>query len=90
MRKLILTLLIFILVILQMQLWTGEGSLIKLVAIQETINRQNQENKRLYHRNRVLANEVVELQNGLLTLEEQARLELGMIKKDEAFYFIYE
>ncbi|WP_257255288.1 MULTISPECIES: septum formation initiator family protein [unclassified Endozoicomonas] len=90
MRKLVHTLLLLALVALQIQLWMGEGSLAEMVAIQKQIELQKRENDRLYQRNRLLATEVVELQHGLQTLEEQARLDLGMIKKDETFYLIYD
>lgn len=90
MRKLVHTLLLLALVALQIQLWMGEGSVAEMVAIQKQIELQKRENDRLYQRNRLLATEVVELQHGLQTLEEQARLDLGMIKKDETFYLIYD
>lgn len=90
MRKLVHTLLLLVLVALQVKLWLGAGSVAEMVAIQEQIEQQQRENDRLYQRNRQLANEVVELQNGLQTLEERARLDLGMIKKDETFYLIYD
>ncbi|WP_252180074.1 septum formation initiator family protein [Endozoicomonas sp. 4G] len=90
MRKLVHTLLLLALVALQVQLWSGAGSVAEMVAIKEQIEQQQRENDRLYQRNRLLADEVVELQNGLQTLEERARLDLGMIKKDETFYLIYD
>ncbi|WOG25455.1 septum formation initiator family protein [Endozoicomonas sp. 8E] len=90
MLKLVHTLLLLALVVLQIQLWMGEGSVAEMVAIKKQIAQQERENERLYRRNRLLATEVIELQNGLQTLEEQARLDLGMIKKDETFYLIYD
>ncbi|WP_422133643.1 septum formation initiator family protein [Endozoicomonas sp. ALD040] len=90
MLKLVHTLLLLALLVLQIQLWTGEGSVAEMVAIKKQIEQQERENERLYRRNRLLATEVIELQNGLQTLEEHARLDLGMIKKDETFYLIYD
>ncbi|KEQ17790.1 septum formation initiator family protein [Endozoicomonas numazuensis] len=90
MRKLVHTLLLLALVALQVQLWMGEGSVAEMVAIKSQITQQDRENDRLYRRNHLLATEVIELQNGLQTLEEQARLDLGMIKKDETYYLIYD
>ncbi|MGI9279090.1 MAG: septum formation initiator family protein [Endozoicomonas sp.] len=90
MRKLVHTFLLLALVALQIHLWMGEGSVAEMVAIKKQIDLQDRENDRLYRRNRLLATEVIELQNGLQTLEEQARLDLGMIKKDETFYLIYD
>jgi cell division protein FtsB len=37
-----------------------------------------------------LAAEVADLKHGLEAVEEQARMELGMIKPDEVFYQIVE
>ena len=44
----------------------------------------------LYQRNRLLAKEVVELQQGMETVEERARQELGMIRSDETFFLTYD
>lgn len=90
MRKLTLSLLTLLLIMLQVRLWTGEGSVAEMVAIQDQVEQQQRENERLYQRNRLLAVEVVELQNGMLTLEEHARLDLGMVRKDETFFLIYD
>jgi cell division protein FtsB len=43
-------------------------------------------NARLKARNDALDAEVRDLKQGLDAVEERARLELGMIKKDEMFY----
>lgn len=90
MRKLMLLFLILTLLVLQVQLWTGKGSVAELVATKRQIEEQQRENERLYRRNRLLALEVVELQNGLITLEEHARTDLGMVARDETFYLIYD
>ena len=90
MQKLMLLLLTLVLLVLQVQLWTGKGSVAEMVATQRQIEEQQRENERLYSRNRLLAVEVVELQNGLITLEEYARLDLGMVSSDETYYLIYD
>lgn len=90
MRKLVIGGLALVLLFLQFQLWIGEGSIAELVSTRGEIARQQKENERLYRRNRLLATEVVELQNGLEIVEEQARLDLGMVRKDETFYLIYD
>ncbi len=90
MYKIFLGLLVVILVYLQSRLWLGEGSVAEIISMKEKINRQQYENRRLEQRNQLLANEVIELQRGLLIIEENARQELGMIKRDETFYLIYE
>ena len=90
MRKLVISLLTLVLLFLQLQLWIGEGSIAELVSTRAEIDHQQKENARLYRRNRLLAAEVVELQKGLETVEEQARLDLGMVRKGETFYLIYD
>ena len=90
MRKLLMSVLALMFVTLQVRLWTGQGSVAEIISSREHIERQQKENERLFRRNQLLAQEVVELQNGLETLEEQARVDLGMIRKDETFYLIYD
>ena len=90
MRKLVMSVLTLMFIFLQIRLWTGEGSVAEILASREQIAKQQKENERLYRRNQLLAAEVVELQNGFETLEEQARLDLGMIRSDETFYLIYD
>lgn len=90
MHRLVISVLTITFIFLQFQLWFGEGSISELLYTREQIERQQNENERLYRRNRSLAAEVVELQNGLEIVEEQARLDLGMVRKDETFYLIYD
>ncbi|AMO56166.1 cell division protein FtsB [Endozoicomonas montiporae] len=90
MQRVVISVLTITFLLLQSQLWFGEGSITELLYTREQIERQQNENERLYRRNRLLAAEVVELQNGLEIVEEQARLDLGMVRKDETFYLIYD
>ena len=57
---------------------------------QERLERLGLENQRLYQRNQLLAREVLELQQGMETVEESARQELGMIRRDETFFLTYD
>ncbi|WP_263078720.1 septum formation initiator family protein [Endozoicomonas sp. Mp262] len=90
MRRLFIGILLIVLVYLQFRLWSGEGSVAEIISLKEKIMLQQRENGRLYQRNNLLTNEIIELQNGLQTVEEEARQELGMIKRDETFYLIYD
>ncbi|MCK5728061.1 MAG: septum formation initiator family protein [Methylococcales bacterium] len=76
--------------LLQMRLWTGDGSITQVHEYQqklEVLNKQYIENK---ERNDILYGEVLNLRNGTEALEERARHELGMIKKNETFFQIIE
>lgn len=77
--------LIIMLLVLQYDLWVGDGSMAAVWQIQRTIHDQRVENDRLKSRNDTLAAEVEDLKGGLSAIEERARSELGMIRKDETF-----
>jgi cell division protein FtsB len=91
MLKIGLAISLFIMTIyLQYQFWFGSGGYQEYQILQQAITRQQQENTRLAIRNQALATEVADLKHGLEAVEEQARMELGMIKSDEVFYQIVE
>lgn len=71
---------------LQANLWFGENGLLALLDLKERVNLQQEENKQLIFRNQQLDAEVVDLKQGLASVEERARRELGMIKRNERFY----
>lgn len=71
---------------LQYRLWIGEGSLAHVAQLKQQIAEQRQENEQLEERNRVLTAEVIELKQGLETVEERARHELGMIRDGETLF----
>jgi cell division protein FtsB len=88
--KIIAASLIALLLLLQYDLWVGEGSLTAAWQLEDTLADQKQENDRLKLRNDTLAAEVQDLKSGLSAIEERARSELGMIKKDETFVQVVE
>jgi cell division protein FtsB len=71
---------------LQYRLWVGEGSLAQVTQLKQEISEQAQVNEQLFERNRVLSAEVKELKQGLETVEERARHELGMIREGETLF----
>lgn len=79
---------LIILLGLQYRLWVGEGSLADVVRLEREISVQQAENDRLRERNQVLAVEVDNLKTGLDSIEERARNDIGMIKKDETFFMV--
>lgn len=75
---------------LQYRLWVGEGSLAQVNSLNKQIADQQGENERLLERNRILEAEVLELKQGMETVEEHARQELGMVKEGETLYQLIE
>jgi len=88
--KVSVLILVALLVYLQINLWVGEGSLANVWSLKKEQSRLVEENKLLIERNATMAAEVKNLKSGLDAIEERARMELGMIKKDETFYLIID
>lgn len=82
--------LLVLLLLLQYTLWISPDGLQELWRLNQNIAQQRQGNRILIERNQVLDAEVRDLKSGLDALEERARSELGMIKKDETFFQIIE
>lgn len=77
---------LFMLLVMQFMLWTGEGSMIDFFGLQRSINHQIAENQTLIERNAALTGDVIDLKEGSEAIEERARNEMGMIKQGETFY----
>lgn len=88
--KLVIVFLTIALLILQYRLWVGEGSFAELVRLNDSIEKQVEDNTRLLERNQLLDAEVMALREGKDAIEERARNDLGMIKKDETFFMIVQ
>lgn len=88
--KLVLAGFCFVLLWLQVRLWTGPGSLAEIDRLETEIESQIRTNAELQKRNEALLQDVRDLKNGLDAVEEQARSELGMIRKGETFYLIVD
>ena len=71
---------------LQVPLWFGKGGWFKVRELDRQLAAQLAGNERLKARNDALDAEVRDLKEGLDAIEERARLELGMIRKDEVFF----
>lgn len=82
--------LIILLLGLQYRLWVGEGSLAQVARLERDVKQQQAENARLRERNNILVVEVDNLKNGLDSIEERARSDVGMIKKDETFFMVLQ
>ena len=75
-----------LLVALQYPLWIGKGSWMRVWELDRQLLAQKDTNARAKSRNEALDAEVRDLKQGHEALEERARYELGMIRKDETFY----
>ena len=88
--KWIVAILLILLVVLQYKLWVGQGSLAEVSRLKQAIEKQKAENTEQRERNDALDAEVQDLKKGVEAIEERARSELGMIKKDETFFQIID
>lgn len=79
-----------LLLLLQYSLWLGNGGLLRVWQLNQAVEEQKTENTRLKERNKALEAEVRDLKKGLEAIEERARTDLGMIKKDETFFQVVE
>jgi cell division protein FtsB len=79
-----------LLLALQYPLWIGKGSWLRVWELDRSLAQQRDANARLKARNDTLDAEVRDLKQGLDAIEERARLELGMIRRDEIFYQVVE
>ena len=89
MRVLNITLVI-LLAGMQYRLWHGPGSWAQIAALKDDIAKQREHNSHLEARNQMLAGEVLSLKSGYDAIEEHARNDLGMIKRNETFYLVVD
>ncbi|MDH3608488.1 MAG: cell division protein FtsB [Gammaproteobacteria bacterium] len=88
--KVIIIIMSVLLLLMQYKLWFGDASVRDVINLKQTVKEQKAKNEQVKQRNAVLAAEVEDLKTGLEAIEERARSELGMIKKDETFIHIVE
>lgn len=90
MVKIITTILLLLLGLLQYRLWLDKGGIPEVIQLEKDIAVVTHEVKGLKERNNRLAAEVVDLKTGLEAIEERARTDLGMIKSDESYYQVID
>ena len=83
--RLVPLLLLALLAAIHVQLWAGRGSMQHVHALRQRIAEQQAANDLARQENERLASEVQDLKDGLETIEEKARSELGMVKQGEIF-----
>ena len=84
-RIVVPAILVVLLGVFQAQLWMGRGSLPNVRDMERRLQAQLASNKLRQGANDRLASDVKDLQEGLETVEEKARSELGMVKPNEIF-----
>ena len=75
---------------LQYPLWLGKGSWTRVWDLDRQVTAQRAMNAQDKARNDALEAEVRDLKEGSEAVEERARLELGMIRRDEVFYQVVQ
>ncbi len=88
--KLIAAILFVLLIWLQYKLWLGDGGIPEVLELEQEIESVQSEVNTLQERNKALNAEVMDLKTGIEAIEERARSEMGMIKKDEIYYQVID
>jgi cell division protein FtsB len=74
-----------VIVLLQWPLWFGKGGWLRVWDVDRQLVAQRAVNRELETRNAGLEAEVKDLKTGYEAIEERARFELGLIRRDEIF-----
>ncbi len=82
MFRVIITVLVILLVIMQLQMWQQRAALHEIAGL---LAEQRQNNEQLRASNEALAAEVEDLRQGMQAVEERARSQLGLIADGEQF-----
>jgi cell division protein FtsB len=82
--------LIILIIAIQYPLWIGKGSWLRVWEVNKQLTEQKDKNTKLAERNAGLDADVRDLKEGLVAVEERARVELGMIKANETFYQVID
>ena len=88
--KLLWSIMVLLIVLLQARLWVGEGSFAQVWSLEQAIAEQRSENADLAGRNERLFAEVQNLRGQQGAVEERARMNLGLIREDETFFLVVE
>jgi len=88
--RVVTLILVILLLLLQYPLWLGKGGWLKVWDLNRQVESQQQANQQAQARNALLDAEVRDLKKGTEAIEERARSELGMVKRDEVFFQIIE
>lgn len=76
--------------LLEYRFWCGGDSVLQVMKLKRTLQEQQAENISLQARNDAVAMKIASLKKSPISIEEQARYELGMIKRGEKYYQVVE
>ncbi len=88
--RIVTLILIVLLLLLQYPLWLGHGGWRRVWDLHRQVAAQKLINAETAARNATLDAEVRDLKQGTEAIEERARNDLGMVKKNEVFYQILD
>ncbi len=86
--KFITIILIFLLLLLQINIWFKDDGYPRITELKLLIQDQKRENSAMVTRNTQLREEMEDFKKGDAAIEERARTDIGMIKEGEEFYLI--
>lgn len=78
--------LLLVLALLQYTLWLGKGGWLRIWSLERDIAAQAERQRQLREANAIGHADVEDLRSGLGAVEERARREIGMVRKDETFF----
>lgn len=79
-----------LIVLIQYPLWLGKGGWVRAWRLEQDLSKEVAKNQSLENRNAGFAAEVRDLKQGTEAIEERARFELGMVRKDEVFFQVVD
>lgn len=88
--KFLIAILLIFIALLQHRLWQGDGGITQTQQYQRQLEALQKQLAVKQQRNEVLKAEVQDLRKGQEAIEEIARYDLGLIKKDETFFQVIE
>jgi cell division protein FtsB len=88
--KILLSIIVLLIILLQYRLWYGDGGIEEIKAYQQRLDDLKEQVEEKRARNDALYAEVEDLRKGQEALEERARDELGMIREGETFFQVLE
>lgn len=84
--KTVALILVTLIALVQYSLWYGKGGWLEVFELEKQLQDQHQLNQKSQNQNTILEAEIIDLKQGFDAIEELARNELGMIRKDEVFF----